>query len=145
MIDLWKKTGFDKKLYESWNKGKVICGISAGAVCYFNSCNSDYIIDNNVHFEVVKCLNWINLFITPHCNEIGRMESSKLQLMDSNLVGIMLSNCSALEIIDDKYRIITSSNDGYAYKTYWYNNKYYEEKLQLNGEVESLNNLIKRG
>lgn len=145
MIDLWKKTGFYKKLYESWNKGKVICGISAGAVCYFNSCNSDYIIDNNVHFEVVKCLNWINLFITPHCNEIGRKESSKLQLMDSNLVGIMLSNCSALEIIDDKYRIITSSNDGYAYKTYWYNNKYYEEKLQLNGEVESLNNLIKRG
>ena len=52
--------------------------------------------------EVVKCLNWINLFITPHCNEIGRMESSKLQLTDSNLVGIMLSNCSALEIIDDK-------------------------------------------
>lgn len=145
MIDLWKKTGFDKKLYESWNKGKVICGISAGAVCYFNSCNSDYIIDNNVHFGVVKCLNWVNLFITPHCNEIGRKESSKLQLMDSNLVGIMLSNCSALEIIDDKYRIITSSNDGYAYKTYWYNNKYYEEELQLNGEFKSLNYLIKRG
>ena len=57
----------------------------------------------------------------------------------------MLSNCSALEIIDDKYRIITSNNDGYVYKTYWYNNKYYEEKLQLNGELESLNYLIKRG
>lgn len=144
IIDLWKKTGFDKKLYESWNKGKVICDISAGAVCYFNSCNSDYIIDNNVYFEVVKCLNWINLFIIPYCNEIGRKESSKLQLMDSNLVGIMLSNCSALEIIDDKYRIITSNNDGYAYKTYWYNNKYYEEKLQLNGKFKSLNGLIKR-
>lgn len=29
MIELWKKTKFDKTLYEAWQKGKVICGISA--------------------------------------------------------------------------------------------------------------------
>lgn len=33
MIGLWRKTGFDKFLYDAWNKGKVIFGISAGAVC----------------------------------------------------------------------------------------------------------------
>ena len=26
MINLWKNTGFDKFLYDAWNKGKVICG-----------------------------------------------------------------------------------------------------------------------
>ena len=29
MIKLWKKTKFDKVLYNAWQDGKVICGISA--------------------------------------------------------------------------------------------------------------------
>ena len=147
MIQLWKETGFDKKLYEAWEEGKVICGISAGAVCWFKYCNSDC---DNSKFEKVDCLNWFDAFITPHCDEKGRMESTKSQLKDTNSVGLLMSNCSAIEIVDDKYRIITSSgNDrnfskGYIYKAYWNDNEYFETKLSESEDFLPLKGLIEK-
>lgn len=148
MIDLWKKTGFDKVLLDAYNKGKVICGISAGAVCYFNSCNSDTNIDEKTIFTSVDCLNWFDLYITPHVDEEGRYKSSKEQLKENNKVGIMLSNCSCIEIIDNKYRIITSKvkshniKEAYAIKAYWKDNKYYEEQLEVTKELKPLDKLL---
>ncbi len=145
MIELWKKTGFDIILKEAWNKGKVICGISAGAVCWFNFCNSDC---EESKFETVKCLNWFNAFLTPHCDEIGRYESTKAQLKENKMLGIMLSNCSAIEIVDDKYKIISSSSNdrnfekGYVLKSYWKEDKYYEVKLEENNNYKPLKELL---
>ena len=153
MIDLWHKTGFDKVLYEAWNNGKVMCGVSAGAICWFTSCNSDSLIIQNgteAALESVDCLNWINAHATPHCDEGERYESTKEQLKENGLVGIMLSNCSAIEIIDDKYRIITSEVKGhnidsaYAIKGYWYEGKYYEEKIDLSSEFKPLKKLLSK-
>ena len=143
MISLWKETGFDKILYEAWNSGKVICGISAGAVCWFNSCNSDSMADLN-SFTNVNCLDWINLYITPHCDEKGRMESTKLQLKDNNMIGIALTNCSALEIIEDKYRIITSKPEAYCKKCFWKNNVYYSNKITVTEEMRTIDELLNK-
>lgn len=145
MIDLWKKSSFDKYLYEAWNKGKVICGISAGAVCWFKSCNSE--CSDSVHletdfFESVDCLNWINLHLTPHCNETGRYESTKLQLKTNGLIGVMLSNCAALEIIDNQYKFIYSDTQAYAIKAYWENEKYIEQKITFSDDYENLDKLL---
>lgn len=145
MIELWKKTGFDNLLREAWNNGKVISGISAGAVCWFNSSNSD---SENGQFDIVECLDWFDIFVTPHCDEYGRYDSTKEQLKENKKLGLMLSNCSAIEIVDDKYRIISGSgNDrnfekGYALKCYWKNNEYYEEKLETSGEYKELRELL---
>lgn len=147
MISLWKKYRIDTLLVDAWNNGKVICGVSAGAVCWFNSCNSDMGLEDKM-FEEVSCLNWINLFLVPHCNEDGRYESSKSQLKENNLIGLLMSNCSAIEIIDDKYRIIVSDatsygfKKGYAYKAYWLKGKYYEEKIKATNEFLPLNDLL---
>ena len=35
MIALWKETGFDSVLRHAWIDGKVMCGVSAGANCWF--------------------------------------------------------------------------------------------------------------
>lgn len=143
MISLWKETGFDKILYEAWNSGKVICGISAGAVCWFNSCNSDSVADSN-SFTNVNCLDWISLYIIPHCDEKGRMESTKSQLKDNNMIGIALTNCSALEIIEDKYRIITSKPEAYCKKCFWENNVYYSNKIKISKEMRIINELLNK-
>lgn len=146
MISLWKETGFDTILNKAWNNGKVICGISAGAVCWFNSCNSDTV---NNSFEVISCLNWIDIFMTPHCDEKGRYESTKEQLKQNNMIGLMLSNCSAIEILDDKYKIICSETNrliqkGYAIKCYWSDNTFHEEKLESTNNYQPLSNLLNK-
>lgn len=138
MIKLWQETDFMNKLKEAYNKEKVICGISAGGVCFFNSCNSDI---NNNEFEIVEGLNWFDLFITPHANEKGRYETTKLQLLQNKKVGLMLSNLSAIEIIDNEYKILVANPLSYAIKCYYKNNKFHEEKLEIN-KFKSLKELL---
>lgn len=145
MINLWKKTEFDKVLYKAYNEGKVICGISAGAVCWFNSCNSD----SENGFEIVDCLKWFDAFITPHCDELGRYESTKKQLKVNNKVGILLSNKSAIEIVNNKYRIILNKinndlNEPYVLKAFWKNGLYKEKKLIESENFIDLNDLINK-
>lgn len=125
MIDLWQKTGFDKKLFNEWSKGKIICGISAGAVCWFKSANSG---------------SKENSF-TPHCDEIGKKESTKLQLKDKDVIGIMISNGCAIEIVDNKFKIIKESPNSKAYKAFWKNNEYYEIELN-NLTMEKIDELL---
>ena len=64
-------------------------------------------------------------------------------------VGLSLSNCTAIEIIDDKYRIIKTNPieemfEPFAYKTFWDNGKMYEEDINNTQEFKPLNNLLSR-
>ena len=151
MIKLWKETGFDKVLRNAWEKGKVMCGISAGANCWFSLCNSDSLKiqnGNNQPFIDVECLGFIDGYLVPHCDERGRAESAKELLKNNKKVGLLLSNCTAIEIIDNKYRLITSDAsyhniNAYGLKCYWKDNKYYEEKIDDSEEFKELNDLLK--
>lgn len=35
MLDVWRRHGVDQILREAWARGKVLCGGSAGAICWF--------------------------------------------------------------------------------------------------------------
>ncbi len=105
MINLWKETGFDQLLREAWSKGKVMCGVSAGANCWFKACSSDSLkaqLGKDAPLISFHCLSLINLYFTPHCHTKGKLETVKELLKDQPLVGVFLSNCAALEIVDDK-------------------------------------------
>ena len=150
MIQLWKQTGFDKLLYDAWNNGKVICGVSAGACCWFKSCNSDSLVIQNKSDSSlisVDCLGWFNAHFTPHCDESTRYESTKEQLKENGLIGLMLSNCSAIEFVDDKFKIIFSESKEikpYILKAYWNGDKYIEEKIDNLEEYRKIEELLKR-
>lgn len=154
MIKTWKETGFDKVLYNAWCNGKVMCGVSAGANCWFELCSSDSLKiqtnDDNEPMIVLDCLNFIPAFFTPHCNEKGRLEHMKEALKNTNLIGIAMSNCAAIEIIDDKYRMITDdasnySIHSYGLKAYWKGDMYIEEMLDNSEEYKCLKQLLKTG
>lgn len=134
MINLWRKTGFDKILYEAWNSGKVICGISAGAICWFNFGNSD----SEEELTCLDCLNWVDFYVTPHADEEGRVESSIQHLKDKKVVGILLSNCCALEIVDNNYKIIKSDKNAFAYIAFWKNNKFFKNEMAEYGVLDDL-------
>ncbi len=155
MIELWRSSGFDKSLEEAWRNGKVMCGLSAGANCWFNSCSSDSlkIQTNNPSAPMitVECLNFVNAFFTPHCDEAddysNRLEHMKEALSNTNIIGIGISNCCALEIIDDKYRLVRcdASNygiDAFGVKAYYKNNEYHIEKIENSLQFKPLNDLL---
>ena len=41
LMEVWRKTNFDKKIVECLRKGVVIVGISAGAMCWFEDMRSE--------------------------------------------------------------------------------------------------------
>ena len=41
MLALWRLHGLDRVLREAWNAGVVMAGMSAGAICWFESCTTD--------------------------------------------------------------------------------------------------------
>ena len=77
-------------------------------------------------------------------------ECIKQELKNKDKVCIMLSNCSCIEIIDDKYRIITSEvkahniKEAYALRCFYQDGKYYEEKLEVSSEFKPLSKILSK-
>lgn len=152
MIKLWKETGFDEILRQAWEDGKVMCGVSAGANCWFKKCSSDSLkikYGDDQPLIGMECLGFIDGLFVPHCDEPGRADNVKNLLKTSSEIGLSISNCCALEIIDDEYRLITSNPVShnikpYGLKTYWENGKYIEEKIDNSLEFKSLSELLSK-
>ncbi len=71
MLEKWAETGLDKLLIEAYNKGKIICGLSAGAICWFADMYTDYEIMRGQSSEYVmkKGLGILSGTMCPHYNE----------------------------------------------------------------------------
>ena len=138
MINLWKSTGFDKKLKEAWQNNKLLCGISAGGGCWFKECISDslkMLYGEDQPLTPVRCLGFYNFVFAPHGHHQDRYDALKKNLDDK--IGLLVTKGSAIEIIDDNYKIINCYSTSYSLKTYWDNNKYIENKL-TSGKISDL-------
>ena len=152
MIALWKETGFDKILYEAWNTGKVMCGRSAGANCWFEQCSSDSLqikYGPDQPLIAMECLGFLPGLFVPHCDEPGRYDSVKEILKEKDMIAIQLSNCTAIEIIDNTYRIIVGNPADkafipYALRTYWKDGQYIEVPIEVTEEYRNIDELYEK-
>ena len=147
MIDLWLKTGFDVLLKAAWESGKVMCGISAGAICWFSCGITDHPEYLDKEINCINGLGLVDAYFCPHCDKEGKRERINRSLKYIEKVGLSVSNCCAIEIIDDKYRIIKSTPADsarmpYALRTYWNNGELVEEEIDVTSELKPLNTLL---
>jgi peptidase E len=153
MIKLWKEVWFDAVLKQARESGKVMCWVSAWGNCRFNKCSSDslkimYWPDQPLIW--MDCLWFVNWLFVPHADEPGRQESVKELLeKEQGEIWLLFSNCAALEIVDNEYRMITSEiqspehkiEKAFWKKTYRKNGEYIEENLEDSEEFKSLSEL----
>lgn len=105
MIRVWKETGFDKKLIELYNKdGAILCGSSAGGMCWFERGYSDcspcrkpdhscgWIDGIGIYKGVAFC---------PHCR--SRLGGFEEEIAETDLVGYEVDDEAA--IVDDNGKI----------------------------------------
>lgn len=151
MVKLWKETGFDKTLEKAWNAGKVMCGVSAGANCWFTSCNTDALKiqtgDDSAPMGSFECLDFVNGYFVPHCDEPERIDSAKIALKENGLTGFYVSNCAALAIVDDSYKLILSDGSYHGISSYaktarWENGMYKEKEIIAESEYSPIENLF---
>lgn len=146
MMKLWRRLGVDVLLNSARKRGTVLCGLSAGAICWFRQGNSDskkFSNDGDPSLLRVKGLNYADLLLCPHYDtEKHRQPGLKSMMKKTRGVAIALENCTAIEISNDGYRILTSNKRKNAWRIYWGKGIYFKEKLSKEEKFRDLQNLL---
>ncbi len=145
MLREWRRKGLDKILKEAYEKGIVISGVSAGAICWFKYGSSDtkkFKNPNDKRLTRLSCLGLVNLTVSPHHIREPHRKEGMIEIMRrTSGVGIALDDNCALEIVDDRYRIISSKKGANAHKVYYSKGKLHYELLDKKKDYASLNEL----
>ncbi|NCA66812.1 MAG: peptidase E [Clostridia bacterium] len=101
MLELWKATGVDRMIIAAYERGVPIAGLSAGAICWFNTMYTDYYIirGESNDYTIIEGLGIIEGFVSPHYEE--RVEFDKVVLAN-NTPAIGLESNSAIVIRNGK-------------------------------------------
>jgi dipeptidase E len=126
MMRLWRRLGVDRILRTAYAKGKVLCGISAGSICWFEWGHSDSMSFYNPSewkYIRVKGLGLIRGIHCPHYNSrtlgVPRRKLFREMIGKGGGIGIAIQDNCALEFIDGKsFRVVTSKSYAGAYKVY---------------------------
>jgi len=148
MMQVWKKFGVDEILKMAYEKGIVLSGVSSGSICWFDWGNSDSqkFEDGSDKLMKVQGLGLIPALHCPHYDVEAHRQDDLKEMMKNvfEIPAIALDNCAAIEIVDDKYRIIKSKLDAKAYKIFWKKDKFYKEEIVSKEEYASLEGLLKK-
>ncbi len=145
MMKAWRKSGMDAVLRQAWQTGIVLCGLSAGAICWFAWGNSDARKFKNPAADLIRVrgLGFVNALFCPHYDvEKDRRTDLKKMLRRTADVAIAVDNCCAVEIIDDRFRIISSKPEASAYRVYWSHGAFHEERIEQTAEFRPLSHLV---
>ncbi len=115
MLEKWRETGLDKMLIKAYEEGKIICGLSAGAICWFSDMFTDYEIMRGVSSEYVlkKGLGVLNGTMCPHFNE--READFTFAMKNNNVArALCVENDCAVEFINGEMTKVISCG-GKAY------------------------------
>lgn len=120
MMKLWRRLGLDQALDGARERGAVLCGLSAGAICWFRQGNSDsrnYSNPGDPTLIKVRGLGFVDLLMCPHYDtERHRQPALDAMMQKTPGVAVALENNAALEIRDSRYRILVSQPGKQAFR-----------------------------
>ena len=134
MLAIWDNWGMSALLYDAYNKGVIMSGVSAGAICWFTNGITDS-WDNEL--RILPCLDFISGTCCPHYDE----EPSRIPYVKKILIDKRVQSCisveggSAIHFIDGRpFQNVSFDNNKNSYNVYINANKIVEEpfnKIQL--------------
>ena len=129
MLAVWREWKLDKLLSKAYKRGAILCGVSAGAICWFEKGVTDSWASN---LNIMDCMGLVDGCCCPHYDgEANRKPSVEKFLMDSQIKSCYaLDDGSALHYKDGKlYRAVTFIIGANAYKVNIKNGKINHETL----------------
>ena len=107
MLDLWKKNNLSRYFKEAYEKGIILSGVSAGAVCWFDWILSD---SEGLELKPLRGINLISGSCTPHSSENKRINKFQNYIENSKIPeGIAIDDGVAVLFIDGKPSEVYSS------------------------------------
>lgn len=128
LLVLWKEWGLDEILRRAWEKGIILAGISAGALCWFEEGVTDSYGDI---LEPIQCLGFLKGSHCPHYDGEKDRRPSYHQLIGSHHIkaGIAADDGVAIHYIDDVIAKIVSSRPNAKAFQVFLENKVVEKQL----------------
>ena len=127
MLAVWKEWNLDNILKIGYEKGIVMSGVSAGAICWFDQGITDSFFDK---LEIINCLGIVNGIACPHFDE----EKERAPFVNEIINCKKINSCICI----DGNCALHIKND-FNYKSINFGNK----KKCLNLSIEN-NKLIKK-
>lgn len=146
MMKLWRRLGIDRWLDQARRQGTVLCGLSAGAICWFRQGNSDsrkFADETDKTLIRVTGLGFVDALLCPHYDvEKHRRDSLRDMMRGTPGVAVAVENGTAIEIVDDHYRILTSIRNRNAWRVYWRRGRHYRDRLPAGSDWRLLADLL---
>lgn len=150
MMRLWRRLGVDKLLKRAYEKGTVLCGISAGSICWFDSGHSDsmsFYNPRNWQYVNVNGLGLIQGIHCPHYNSrtrgVPRRKHFREMIGKIGGTGIAIENNCAIEFIDGRfYRVLTSKGGYHAYRVYKKEGRVTAERIRQDKHLTPIESLF---
>ena len=101
MLSVWREWGLDKILKKAYEKGIIMSGVSAGAICWFENGVTDSYAKE---LKVIKCLGFIKGLACPHFDEEKERKPYVKHLINKKYFNscICIEGDSAVHIINEK-------------------------------------------
>lgn len=114
MLAKWRKTGVDAHLRAAYERGVVLSGLSAGALCWASCGMTDRSDDDDFIPGWLEGLALLPFGIGVHYDEPFWQQLDELTARQDAPV-IALENCTALSVIDGHMTVIRSREDRRAW------------------------------
>ena len=145
MMKRWRALGVDRLLAEAAARNTVLCGLSAGALCWFRYGHSDslsFYHPEDWDYIRVKCLGLLPFTACPHYDGEGRDRSFRAMIAKQGGIGIALDDCAAFEVIDDRYRILTCRAGAGAHRVERVRGTAVQTPIPVRSEFQPLGDLL---
>jgi peptidase E len=112
MLNIWKKNKLENIFKDVYEKGIILSGVSAGAVCWF-----DWILSDSAGpgLNPLRGINLISGSCTPHSSNIERINQFQLDIKNNILPeGIAIDDGVAVVFIDGKPTEVYSSRKNHT-------------------------------
>ena len=110
MLEIWKENKFEQQFKIAYEKGIILSGVSAGAVCWF-----DWILSDSAGpgYNPLRGINILSGSCTPHSSVPERMSQYQSDIEDNKLPpGIAIDDGVAVLFINGSAKEVCSARDG---------------------------------
>ena len=115
MLEKWKETGLYDLIVNAYNDGKIICGLSAGAICWFKDMYTDYEIMRGQSSDYVlkKGIGILDGLMCPHFNEREKDFLETFSKSDFNTAYCVENDCALVFVNGELKRSVSSGGKAY--------------------------------
>jgi peptidase E len=130
MLAVWRDWGLPELLREAWERGAILAGVSAGAICWFQQGITDSYAEKLV---VLECVGLLEGSCCPHYDGEAERRPAYHEFISKGQIapGLAIEDGVAVHLIDGAvHRVVASKPTARAYRVSVKNGSVHEEPLK---------------